>query len=100
MFKVENNNATELMKELFTCKISPYDLHKYISFQRSKINSVSHKTDSVSYLGLKIFDLEPTQIKEIESFNSFEFKIKRSVPEGCPFRIYKIYIRLVGFIVT
>lgn len=88
------------MKELFTRKISPYDLPKYILFQRSKINSVLHETGSVSYLGLKIFDLGPTKIKETESFSAFKFKIKRSVPGGCPFRICKIYIGLVGFIVT
>ena len=59
-----------------------------------------HGTESVSYLGPKIWDLVPTEIKESESLNGFKFKIKRWVPEGCPRRICKIYPGQVGFIVT
>ena len=85
MFKVKNNIAPEIMKELFAPKMSSY---------------VWRGTKSVSYLGPKMWDLVPNEIKESESLNGFKFKIKRWVPEGCPCRIWKIYLGQVGFIVT
>ena len=63
MFRVKNNFDTEIMKELFVPKISPYDLHNNKLFQRSRLTSVWHGTESVSYLGPKIWDLETNKIK-------------------------------------
>ena len=100
MFKVKNNTAPEIMKELFSPKISHYDLRNNNLFKSRRVNSVWHGTESVSYLGPKIWDLVPSEIKESDSLNGFKFKIKRWVPEGCPCRICKIYLGQVGFIVT
>ena len=77
MFKVKNNIAPEIMKELFSPKISHYDLRNNNSFKSRRVNSVWHGTESVSYLGPKIWDLVPNEIKESESLNAFKFKIKR-----------------------
>ena len=74
----------------------PYDLRNNNSFKRRRVNSVWHGTESVSYLGPKIWDLVPNEIKESESLNGFKFKIKRWVPEGCPCRICKIYLEQEG----
>ena len=67
----------------------PYDLRNNNSFKRRRVNSVWHGTESVSYLGPKIWDLVPNEIKESESLNGFKFKIKRWVPEGCPCNNFK-----------
>ena len=62
MFKVKTNIASEIMKELFAPKMSPYGLRNNNSFKRK--NSVLHGTESVSYLGPKIWDLALNEIKE------------------------------------
>ena len=98
IFKVKNN-APEIMKELFAPKMSPYDLRNN-SFKRRRVNSVWHGSESVSYLGPKIWDLVPNEIKKSESLNTFKFKIKRWVPEGCLWRICKIYLAQLGFLIT
>ena len=100
MFKVKNNIVPEIMKELFAPKMSSYHLRNNNSFKRRRVKSVWHGTESVSYLGPKIWDLVPNEIKESESLNGSKFKIKRWVLEGCPCRICKIYLEQVGFIVT
>ena len=69
-------------------------------FKRRRVKSVWHDTESVSYLGPKIWDLLPNEIKESESLNGFKFKIKRWVPERCPCRICKLCLGQVVFIVT
>ena len=81
MFKVKNNISPEIMRELFAPKISHYDLRKNNLFKSGRVNSVWHGTESVSYLGPKIWDLVPSEIKEFESLNGFKFKIKRWVQD-------------------
>ena len=54
IFKVKNNIAPEIMKELFAPKMSSYDLRKNNSFKRRRVKPVCHGTESVSYLGPKI----------------------------------------------
>ena len=98
MYKVENNIAPEIMKERFAPKICPYDLRDANSFKRRRVNSIWRGTESVSCLGPKIWDFVAYEIKESESLNAFKFKIKKWVPERCPCRICKIYLRQVGFL--
>ena len=100
MFKVKNNIALEIMKELFAPKLSPYDLRNNNSLKRRRVNSFWHGTESVSYLGPKLWDLLPNEMKESESLNGFKFKIKRWVPEGCLCKICKLNVGQVGFITT
>ena len=66
MFKVKNNIAPDIVKEPFAPKVSPYDLRNNNSFKRRRVNSVWHGTESVPYLGPKIWDLVPNEIKESE----------------------------------
>ena len=98
MFKVKSNIASEIIKE--APKMSPYDLRNNKSFKRKRVNSVQHNTESGSYLGPKIWDLVPDEIKKSESLNALKFKIKRCIPEECPCRICKLYLGQVGFITT
>ena len=76
MFIVKKIIASEIMKELFVPKISPYDFHNYSSFQKRIVNSVWHSTESVSYLGSKIWYLVPNEIRQSETLNAFKFRIK------------------------
>ena len=75
MLKVKNNIALEIMKELLAPKMSLYDLRNNNSFKIRRVNSVRNGNESVTYLGPKIWDLVPNEIKEFESLNAFKFKI-------------------------
>ena len=66
LFKVKNNIAPEITKELFALKMSFYDLRKNNSFKRRRLNSVWHGTELESYVGPKVWDLVPNEIKESE----------------------------------
>ena len=65
MFKVQNNIAQEIIKELSTPKINPYDNCNNNLFKRRRLNSVWHSTESVNHLGPKIWDLVPKEITGI-----------------------------------
>ena len=75
MLKVKNNIALEIMKELLAPKMSLYDLRNNNSFKIRRVNAVRNGNELVTYLGPKIWDLVPNEIKEFESLNAFKFKI-------------------------
>ena len=66
----------EIVEEPFARKMSPHDLLNNNFFKRRRVNSVWHGTESVSYLGPKVWDLVPNEIQNSESLNGFKFKIK------------------------
>ena len=76
MFKVKNNIAPEIMKELSRPNINPYDLRNSNSFERKRENSDRYGIESVSYLGSKIWDLVPNEIKQSETLNAFKSRIR------------------------
>ena len=65
MFKVTNNIAQEIMKELSAPKINSYDNCNNNLFKGRRLNSVWHNTELVNYLCPKIWDLVPNEIKGI-----------------------------------
>ena len=52
------------MKKLCAPKMSPSDVHNKNSFKRSRVNSIWRGTELVSYLGPRIWDLVPNELKE------------------------------------
>ena len=86
------------MKELFAPKMSRYDFRNNNLFNRRGVSSVWHGTELMSYLGPKICDSLPNEIKEPESLNAFKFKIKRWVPKGDVHVEYAKYGQM-GFII-
>ena len=52
--------------------MSSYDLCNENSFKRRRVNCAWHATESVAYLGPKIWDLVTNEIKEFESLNAFK----------------------------
>ena len=59
---------------------------------------IGHGTESVSFLGPKIWDLVPSNIKLPQSLSIKKKKKKKWVPLQCPCRLCKIYLQHVGFI--
>ena len=98
MFKVYKNISPELLNDIFEPKESCYRLRANSFFKTRKVTSVHHGTESLSFLGPKIWDLVPLDIKQSENIDIFKSKIKRlSFPE-CPCRLCKIFIPQLGFI--
>ena len=79
-------------------KTSSYNLHRNDTFEKRKVHSVYHGTESLSLLGPKIRDLVPAELKQSETLYSFKLKIRNWVPFECPCKICKKYIQQVGFL--
>ena len=59
--------------------------------------TVKYGTETISFLGPKVWALVPGNIKECFCLEAFEFKIRKWKPV-CPCRLCKTYLRHVGFL--
>ena len=91
--------APELIKELILPnRQRRYDLRSNTDFAVPMVKSVHKGLESLTYLGLKIWELLPFEIKETKTFSQFKAKIKKWNPENCPCRLCKIFLQNVEFI--
>ena len=91
--------SPKIMNEIFRfSKNSVYSLRSGIQLEKPSINTVQFGSQSTVYLGAKIWELIPENIKSSESVDIFKSKIKKWIPEICPCRLCKDYVKQVGFV--
>ena len=99
MFKVSKNLAPPQMHEIFKLKDQPQYNLKYNSlFSRLLVKSVYKGTESLLFLGPKIWDILPDTSKDLPNLNSFKVALKKWRPLNCPCRICKVYVANVVFV--
>ena len=55
-------------------------------------------TETVSFIGSKIWDTLSNGSKDVTSLKSFKENLKSWIPKNCPCRLCKTYIQLEGFL--
>ena len=99
IFKVKNGIASEIMNENFEQQNPSFSLRSFSNqLRRENIKTVHYGLQSVRYLGPKIWELLPTNIKCSNSMSKFKKLMKSWKPEVYPWRLCKIYIAQVEFI--
>ena len=99
MFKVSNNIAPKIFSDIFSFRHeNDYNLRHTSEFNIRNVRTVYNGTETVSFLGPKIWDLVPQDIKQKKSLAGFKNAIKLWKPTNCPCRLCKKYIAGVGFI--
>ena len=58
-------------------KISSYNIRSNNTFERHQVHSVYRSTEWLSFLGPKICDLVPLELKQLESLEVFKVKLKK-----------------------
>ena len=77
MFKIHRGLSPDILRETFVFKISLYNLRRNNTFEKWQVHSVYHGTESLSFLGPKIWDLVPLELKQLENLEVFKLKIKK-----------------------
>ena len=65
----------------------PYELKQIPQFQIPWLHLVFSRTETLKFLGPKIWTLVPTEMKELESPVKFRKPIKQWKPLSCPCRL-------------
>ena len=76
----------------------PYELREKPQFQISLVHSVFSGTESLEFLGPKIWALVPNEMNQLESLGKFRNAIKQWKPTSCPCRLCKRYIHKIEFL--
>ena len=76
----------------------PYNLRQNSEFFRPLVKSVYHGTESLFYLGPKVWDILPNIYKDMDSLHKLKKAIKKWKLENCPCRICEKCIANIGFI--
>ena len=98
MFKVYKEISPEILNEVFERNSSACNLRNKSFFRSRSVNSVYHGTESLSFLGPKIWDLVPFDIKKSENVDIFKDRIKKWICDECPCRLCKTFVKDLGFI--
>ena len=98
IYKVLHGFSQSILNDIFLPVSRTYNFSRNDTLQRRRVNSVRHGTESISFLGPKIWNLVPSDIKLSQPLSIFKRKIKKWVPLQCPCRLCKIYLQHLGFI--
>ena len=99
MFKIKKGLSPEIISDIFTQQTEfCYNLRHQNDFRVPFVRTVKHGSESISYLGPKIWNILPVDLKQLDSVGKFKNSIKTWVPENCPCRLCKTYVNGVGFI--
>ena len=63
-----------------------------------KFNSASHGQGGISYLGTLIWQLVPSEFKDLNTVSAFKAAFRKWKRNNCPCRLCKTYTGNVGFI--
>ena len=63
MFKIDRGLSPEILRKTFVPKTISYNLRRNDTFEKRKVHCVYHGTESLSFLGPKIWDLVPVELK-------------------------------------
>ena len=84
IYKVLHGFSPPILNDIFVPVSRPYNFRRNDTLQRRRVNSVRRSIESASFLGPKIWDLVPSDIKLSQSLSIFKTKIKKRVPLQCP----------------
>ena len=99
IYKVANDICPEIMNDIFKLRENThYNLRHTSQFLVDPIHSVFNDSESAPYLGPKISEETPTDIKNKDSLIGFKKEIKKWKLLNCPCRIWKTFILNLGFI--
>ena len=98
MLKVHRSMSPLIFTESFCRRDICYNLQSNSNFAVPNVKSDFHGSGSISYLGSKIWDIVPLELKELTSLNAFKNGIKKCRTNNCPCRLCKQYVSNLGFI--
>ena len=98
MFKVKMGIAPKTINEIFELVKLPYNLRNNFRLKSDNINTTFYGTETLSFLGPRLWKILPNKFKNSNTLDQFKTKIKDWRCEDCPCRLCKKYIPELGFL--
>ena len=99
VFRVYTKTSPGIMQEVFQLKDQGYYfLRNQRDFMIRTVKSINYGLESIRFLGQKILESLPNDLKNKESIGSLKMDINESKPESCRCRLSKIYLQNIGYL--
>ena len=98
IFKAKNKLSPSFIDEIFIQNENSRETRHRPHFRSRKVRSTTHGLQSLSFLGPKIWDILPEQLRELIDLNKFKNEIKHWKPSACPCNICRPFISGIGFL--
>ena len=98
IFQVKMSLGPEIMKESFEIVELPHALRNELKLKSRKIHSVSYGIETASFVGARVWNSLPSDLKQCKSLELFKSKIKNWIPENCPCKLCKTYLQRIGYV--
>ena len=98
IFKVKMNLAPEIMKEVIEIVGDPYTFRNELKRKSRKIRSVRYGIETASFIGARVLNSLPSDLKECKSFELFTSKMRNWIPENCLCKLCKTYLQRIGYV--
>ena len=98
LYKTKENLAAPIMHEIFEQRNIQYNLRSQTDFQLGSVKTVKCGLRALRYLGPKIWNIVPFEIKNSETLAQFKMKIKSWKPTHCPCNLCQPYFHCLGYI--
>ena len=85
------------MQDLKTRTLT-YNLRSRTDFVRDCVYTRRYDLNSLSYFAPKVWDMIPSEIKNINSLQKFKIEIKEWTPENCSCYLCQPYIQNLEFV--
>ena len=98
LYKAVHNLSSPLMHNLFQIKEMNLYLRKGKAIVPTNVKTTKFGINSLRYLVPKIWEQIPEDIKNCNSLIQFKRKIKMWIPQNCPCRLCKTFVKYLGFL--
>ena len=96
-YKVRNDLAPDIRKDVFGWKEIPYNLLSESNyFTRRNVKLIYYGLLSINHLAPQIWKLVPESVRVCKTLFEFKTKMKSWYPDHCPCRHYEFYISQLG----
>ena len=75
-----------------------YNFRNWTYFDAPKERTVNHGSESVRYLGSKIWEIVSPYTKELDPTDKSEIAIIKWKPESCPCSLCRVYLQNIGYL--
>ena len=98
LHKTTNNISSHTINELFEQRNTLYNLRSKTDFATEPISTVNNGLKSLRYLGPKIWNITPPDIRNCGNIDEFTRKIKCWTPKNCPSKLCLNYVHHAGYV--
>ena len=98
LYKVLNGFSPEIMEKVLPLKNPNKRYPGDNDFATRNVKNVGTGTETLAYLGPKIWSIVPDKIKKCNSLYSFRKEIRKWKHDKCPCRLCKTYVKGLGFV--